>query len=607
MESFVSAPVTYFIILVAVLFAAKTSSEPRACIQTLVTDLAADTTPKKHTNFTCCLAMIIKNEGPLIPRLFESVKGFASEYCIVDTGSTDDTIDVVKSMDLPGVVFEEPFVDFATTRNYMMDRCREASRADYLLLLDADMVLRVSDQWDWTKLDGKDVYNLIQFWGVEYENVRLVRREATADIRVVGSTHEYYHVPPHYSHGLLPKSLLYIEDVGDGKAKADKFERDERLLRKDLAADPNNGRTIFYLGNTLKSLGRYEEAIQYYKQRANMSGWFADRDYSIYQISTCFLALNELEDAKRYAEMAAFDGAVPRAEPLYDLIFYLHRHEKYLLAWYYLNMAERILKPQVAHALFISNDIYDFWMAYERATLCRHVFTAKDNALCALASMNFLNNVHPPEHLRDYFVRHELGFQVRALDGADTLLDKDGSTQRFNGFEAQASSSASADDFTSDSRLPSLFMIGASTHCVKQWYPFTVGQYDASSGECLPLSWFATTPRSLSFLGTATNGLKIGDEIWFLTRWKQEFSGFLPLFSFVILRDNGSFKAHTMPFTLEFMKDELVDHNKISISSSDVDAGAGKAIDIAYYGAPRDGRHIRIHRVFLTDLYAWIV
>ncbi len=36
---------------------------------------------------TACLAMIIKNEGPILPRLFESIKDFVSEYCIVDTGS----------------------------------------------------------------------------------------------------------------------------------------------------------------------------------------------------------------------------------------------------------------------------------------------------------------------------------------------------------------------------------------------------------------------------------------------------------------------------------------------------------------------------------------
>ena len=35
---------------------------------------------------TGCLAMIIKNESPILPRLFESVGGFVSECCVLDTG-----------------------------------------------------------------------------------------------------------------------------------------------------------------------------------------------------------------------------------------------------------------------------------------------------------------------------------------------------------------------------------------------------------------------------------------------------------------------------------------------------------------------------------------
>ena len=207
-----------------------------------------------HTPPKACLAMIMKNEGPILPRVFDSVQGFVSEYCIVDTGSTDDTIDVLKSMDMPGLLVEEPFVDFATTRNFLLDTCRQRTTRDYLVLLDADMVLSVSPKWNWSQLDGKDAYNMIQVPPVEYENLRIIKR--TADrIKVVGATHEYYDVPDNYSKGFLPKRLVYIEDVGDGKAKSDKFERDERLLRRELEKDPNNVRTVFYLANTLKDQG----------------------------------------------------------------------------------------------------------------------------------------------------------------------------------------------------------------------------------------------------------------------------------------------------------------------------------------------------------------
>jgi len=34
---------------------------------------------------TACLAMIMKDEGPILPRLFDSIRGFVSEYCVIGT------------------------------------------------------------------------------------------------------------------------------------------------------------------------------------------------------------------------------------------------------------------------------------------------------------------------------------------------------------------------------------------------------------------------------------------------------------------------------------------------------------------------------------------
>lgn len=317
--------------------------------------------------------MIVKNEAPILPRLFESVRGFVSEYCIVDTGSTDDTVAVLRSMDMPGTVVQEPFVDFGTTRNFLLDTCRSTSSCDYLLLLDADMVLRVSPEWDWARLDNRDVYNLIQQSSIEYENVRLIRR--TADrIRVVGSTHEYYDVPSIYSTRSLPKRLVYIHDVGDGRCKGDKFERDERLLRRELQDQPHNARVVFYLANTLKDQGKFAEAVPLYTQRIAMDGWFAEADYSLYMLSTCYLGMDDVPNACHYAELAAFRGRARRAEPLYYLALYLHRHGNMALAWFYATLAATVPKPDVSRALFIQNDIYDVWVSYELTSLAHHLW-----------------------------------------------------------------------------------------------------------------------------------------------------------------------------------------------------------------------------------------
>lgn len=284
----------------------------------------------------------------------------------------DDTMDMLRSIDMPGLLVEEPFLDLATTRNFLLDTCRQRTTCDYLVLLDADMVLRVNPEWDWARLDGKDVYNLVQVSGLEYANVRMIKRSADR-INVFGATHEYYDVPPEYSHKMLPKSLIYIDDVGD-KAKGDEFQRDERLLRRELERNLDNVRTVFYLANTFKDQGKYREAIPYYERRATMGGWYAEADYSLYMLSTCYLALGEVEIATTYAERAAFEGAYKRAEPLYFLALYLHDHEAYELAWCYISMAVTLLKPDASQVLFIATDIYEYWISYAQASLCPHIF-----------------------------------------------------------------------------------------------------------------------------------------------------------------------------------------------------------------------------------------
>ena len=43
-----------------------------------------------------CLNMIVKNESAIIIRLLESVIPLIDSYCICDTGSTDNTITLIK-------------------------------------------------------------------------------------------------------------------------------------------------------------------------------------------------------------------------------------------------------------------------------------------------------------------------------------------------------------------------------------------------------------------------------------------------------------------------------------------------------------------------------
>jgi len=64
------------------------------------------------------LCMIVKNEIDVIARCLESVRPLIGHWTIVDTGSTDGTIEKIRSVmaELPGQLHERPWIDFGTNR-----------------------------------------------------------------------------------------------------------------------------------------------------------------------------------------------------------------------------------------------------------------------------------------------------------------------------------------------------------------------------------------------------------------------------------------------------------------------------------------------------------
>lgn len=94
------------------------------------------------------LVMIVRDEAHCIARTLESIKDYVDDYVILDTGSTDQTIDVARKTmgDVPGVIVSEGFVDFAASRNRALQIHAEgADPAAFTLTLSADEVVEGAD------------------------------------------------------------------------------------------------------------------------------------------------------------------------------------------------------------------------------------------------------------------------------------------------------------------------------------------------------------------------------------------------------------------------------------------------------------------------------
>lgn len=341
-----------------------------------------------------CLNMIVRNEGGIIRRLLDSVKTVVDEYVIVDTGSTDDTVQQIQASGLPGTVLHQPFVNFGASRTFALEQARRLSRCEYLLLLDADMELQCSPPLPPLTADA---YYVTQRGGLTYQNIRLLRRNL--DVTCVGFTHEYYQLPPSALIETLAEDAMLVRDHGDGGAKADKFERDERLLRQALQQNPDHPRTVFYLAQTIMDLGRYQDAIHMYQKRIALQGWGQEVAYSEFRIARAYTLLENWDLAKTWTHRA--QTSARRAEPAYYLCKALREAGDHLTAYHYLLQACQFPKPCPSDCLFIEEAVYDYLLDFERTVLWAYVHPSPLLRPVGMdLSIHFLEKNSVPDALR---------------------------------------------------------------------------------------------------------------------------------------------------------------------------------------------------------------
>ena len=326
---------------------------------------------------TLCLNMIVKNESKIITRLFDSVVSIIDCYCICDTGSTDNTVELIKTYfenkNIQGKIVSEPFKNFAYNRNFALKSA--VGMSDYVLLMDADMILEIKN-FNKENLKNFDSCYILQgnndFY---YQNMRIVKNNGL--FSYVGVTHEYISTPSNNKLLHITKDQLFITDYGDGGCKNDKFVRDIKLLTDGIIDEPNNSeRYHFYLANSYHDTGNFEKAIETYEKRIKIGGWNQEIWYSYYRIGLCYKKMGKIADAI-FTWMNAYDFLPSRTENLYEIINHYRHISKSKLAEFFYNMAKDSLNKNKNvnrdSYLFLHNDIYTYKLDYEFTIFAAYV------------------------------------------------------------------------------------------------------------------------------------------------------------------------------------------------------------------------------------------
>ena len=166
------------------------------------------------------------------------------------------------------------------------------------------------------------------------------------------------------NHKLERLETLFIDDLGDGGAKSDKFERDIALLTQGLKDEPDNSRYMFYLAQSYRDIQNYPLALEYYEKRVNAGGWVEEIFESLLQIA--IIQENMKMPFEKVVEgyKRAYVNRPTRAEPLYFLARYYRENKKYEQAYQLSKIGMGIPYPE-QDILFVSSFVYDWGMKLE--------------------------------------------------------------------------------------------------------------------------------------------------------------------------------------------------------------------------------------------------
>ena len=108
------------------------------------------TRAKPAEGLTLSLCMIVKDEEEMLPRCLEAVRPAVDEIVVVDTGSSDRTVEIAESFGAR-VIAQEWTGSFADARNVSF----EVATGDWVMYLDADEVLVRDDRDQLRALTGR--------------------------------------------------------------------------------------------------------------------------------------------------------------------------------------------------------------------------------------------------------------------------------------------------------------------------------------------------------------------------------------------------------------------------------------------------------------------
>lgn len=256
--------------------------------------------------------MIVKNEEVFLGSCLKSVVDHVDEIIIVDTGSTDRTVEIAKGFGAR--VYHHPWQDdFSLHRNQSISY----AKGRWIFIIDADEEYRASSQRSLREELAMAEKQGIEALSMRLENscnegketvcldsIRIFR--ANGRIRYEGIVHNYLLGFKNHA-ASLGRIIHYGYDQGPEAARK-KFERTATLLRKQIEENPENALAHLYLSNSYASMNQNEEALRESLTTVELveTQQITHKQYlkAYYTAARSYIQLQRLDEAERICRRA---------------------------------------------------------------------------------------------------------------------------------------------------------------------------------------------------------------------------------------------------------------------------------------------------------------
>ena len=326
-----------------------------------------------NTNTLGALLML-KNEENSILITLKSIYKYVSCIIIYDTGSTDNTIDLIKSFSelhkINLYLINGEFVNFSVSRNVLLDYA-DCIDVNFLILMDANDEIKGKDiislQNNIYKNNISTGYLIKQKWFssnsiTEYFNIRFIKNKS--GWRYFGSVHEWIKNTSLIVDNSIPVGkitddiYIYQNRTINTESSQNRFVKDKQLLLDDYNKNTKDTRTLFYLAQTCSCLNQKEEALKYYIERSLLEGFQEEKFLSLYYCGNICKELNKpwSETMSWYIKSIEHSN---RLEPFIKISTYYKDIKNWRLAFTFINIACQLDYP-VECTLFVDTNMYNY-------------------------------------------------------------------------------------------------------------------------------------------------------------------------------------------------------------------------------------------------------